>query len=214
MRDSTVVVLHGLARTHRSVAGLRRAIEGAGWPTWSATYPSRRTTIEELARLTAARIREEAPAKSYHAVTHSLGGILVRHMRDALPWSRVVMLAPPNRGSRIGKALRDHPLYRWFYGPAGRDVTEPDAWPDPPEPFGVIAGTRAFSLANPISWLTRAGEMFPPDSPSDGTVSVAETQLPGMADFATVDAAHTFIMDHDLARAMTLRFLENGRFTP
>lgn len=207
-----VVVLHGLARTHRSVAGLRRAIEAAGWPTWSATYPSRALSIGELAPLMAERIRAEAPAAHYCAVTHSMGGILVRHMRDLLPWQRVVMMAPPNNGSRIGLALREHPLYRWFYGPAGRDLTEPAAWPAPPSPFGVIAGTRSFSLGNPVSWLTRAREMFPPDSPSDGTVSVEETKLPGMAAFATVDAPHTSIMDHAEARTLALRFLERGEF--
>jgi triacylglycerol lipase len=207
-----VVVLHGLARTHRSVAGLRRAIEAAGWPTWSATYPSRRLSIGELSVAMAEQIQREAPAAAYHAVTHSMGGILVRHMRALLPWSRVVMMAPPNRGSRVGLALRDHPLYRWFYGPAGRELTEPEAWPPPPSPFAVLAGTRALSLGNPISWLTRGAELFPPDAPSDGTVSVEETKLPDMAAFAQIDASHTFIMDHPEARARTLAFLEHGRW--
>jgi len=209
---AVVVVLHGLARTHRSVSGLTAVIANAGYKTWSATYPSRQQGIQELARSIAARIRAEAPADEYHAVTHSLGGILVRHMRDELPWSRVVMLAPPNRGSRVGLALRENPLYRWAYGPAGRDLTDASSWPDPPTPFGVIAGTRSFSIGNPISWLTRSAEMFPPDAPSDGTVSVEETKHPKMAAHAEIDATHTFIMNDPRARALTLEFLAEGRF--
>lgn len=212
MDDATVIVLHGLARTHRSVRGLERAIAGAGFRTWSATYPSRRMSVVDLARILAERIEKEAPAKRYHAVTHSLGGILVRYMKESLPWSRVVMLAPPNRGTRIGSALRDLPLYRWLYGPAGQDLTRPERWPPPPSPFAVIAGTRSFSIANPTSWITSGASLFPPGTPNDGTISVEETKLEGMSAFAEVDATHTFIMNHARARMLALEFLVHGAF--
>jgi hypothetical protein len=41
---------------------------------------------------------------------------------------------------------------------------------------------------------------------------VEETRLAGMADFITVDANHTFIMDHDDTIRQVLAFLEGGRF--
>jgi pimeloyl-ACP methyl ester carboxylesterase len=118
------------ARTHRSLRRLENALQRAGHRTWAGTYPSRARGIGALAAETAARIRAEAPAERYSAVTHSLGGILVRHMAELLPWRRVVMIAPPNAGSRVGRVFREHPLYRWFYGPAGLDVTEAEAWPN------------------------------------------------------------------------------------
>jgi pimeloyl-ACP methyl ester carboxylesterase len=211
-RPEVVLVLHGLARTRRSVSGLERAIAAAGYPTWSASYPSRQMSVEKLAEDVAARVQAEAPAEVYSAVTHSLGGIVVRHLAGRLPWRRVVMLAPPNRGSRLALALRDHPLYRWFYGPAGRDVTEPERWPAPPSPFAVIAGTKSTSIGNPVSWVTTGAQFFPPDSPNDGTVSVAETQHPAMAAFATVPATHTLIMNHPRAQALAIAFLREGRF--
>jgi triacylglycerol lipase len=164
-------------------------------------------TIEELARTLALRIRRDAPASNYVAVTHSLGGIIVRHMRDALPWRGLVMLAPPNRGSRLALALRELPLYRWLYGPAGQDVTRPDQWPLPPTPFAVVAGTRSASLSNPVSWVTKSARFFPPDSPNDGTISVDETKLDGMSEHALVDASHTFIMNHPEARRIVLRLV-------
>src|SRR5688500_8282809 len=101
---------------------LRGALEAAGLETWAATYPSRRMDLNELAKVTAERIKTEAPADRYDAVTHSMGGILVRHMRDVLPWSRVVMIAPPNQGSQVARQFATNPLFRWFYGPAGADV--------------------------------------------------------------------------------------------
>jgi triacylglycerol lipase len=212
MTSPVVVILHGLARSHRSMARLRRFLESEGYRTWCATYPSREMEIKALAAQTAARIRAEAPADQYFAVTHSLGGILVRHMRDALPWSRVVMLAPPNQGSRIARAFGSHPLFRWFYGPAGQDVSAPETWPAPPEPFAVIAGTRDLSIANPTSWVTKSAALFPPGSPSDGTIAVEEARHPSMAAYAELDASHTLIMNDPRAHALTLAFLRNGTF--
>lgn len=208
--SEVVVLLHGLARTHRSLRRLENALQRAGHHTWAGTYPSRARGIGALAAETAARIRAEAPAERYSAVTHSLGGILVRHMAELLPWRRVVMIAPPNAGSRVGRVFREHPLYRWFYGPAGLDVTEAEAWPDPPGELCVIAGSRGLALSNPTSWVTHAARLFPPEEPSDGTVAVSETRHPRMSAFVEVDASHTLIMNHPRVIASTLGFLARG----
>ncbi len=213
MTRPTVVLLHGLARTARSLHGLRQAIDRAGYDTWARTYASRKRSIAECAQETAEHIARDLPGRPLVAVTHSLGGILVRHMATTLPWQGAVMLAPPNAGSRIAGMLHQNPIFRWFYGPAGRDVVDPSTWPMPPTPFAVIAGTRAASLGNPTSWLTRALRLFPPDDPSDGTIAVRETRLPGMADFATVDADHTWLMNDPRVHAMVLAFLATGRLT-
>ncbi len=208
----TVVLLHGLARRRGSLAGLARFLRTAGFTTWSMTYPSRTATIAEAAAIVTKRIRTELGAAPLAAVTHSLGGILVRHMQDpALAWERVVMLAPPNAGSAVAAAFATNPLYRWFYGPAGLEVGAPEMWarwPAPRAPFGIIAGTRARAFGNPTSWVTR--RMF--DGPSDGTVTVAEAELAGAAAFTTVPASHTWIMNHALARRQIVAFLTEGRF--
>jgi len=206
----TVVLLHGLARGHRSLSPVRRALERAGFPTWARSYPSRARPIADLARETAARIRDDVPDGELAAVTHSLGGILVRHMGALLPFRAVVMLAPPNRGSRVAQAFASHPLYRWFYGPAGAELADPSRWPPPPSPFAVIAGTRGLDPKNPVTWLTRRA--IPAAEPSDGTVTVEETRLDGMAAFATVDASHTFIARHPEVHALVLRFLRDQHF--
>ncbi len=207
----TVVVLHGLARTNRSVAGLCRFLESNGYPTWARTYPSRRLGVEALAAEVASWIRADLGDQPLLAVTHSLGGILLRHMADQLDWRGAVLLAPPNNGSRLARAFNDVPLFRWLYGPAGIDVAAADRWPPPPEPFAVIAGDRHPSIGNPISWVSQAMRVFPPSVPSDGTVAVDETRHAGMADFAVVEASHTWIMDSPHARAMVLSFFASGR---
>jgi pimeloyl-ACP methyl ester carboxylesterase len=209
----TVVLLHGLARTHRSMSGLARYLERLGYPTWSRTYPSRRGSLAALAARIAERIAIELGDRPLVGVTHSMGGILARHMADRLPWRGLVMLAPPNQGSRVAATLAANPVFRWFYGPAGGELgVDAPPWPAPPAPFAVIAGTRGPSLGNAPSWLVGALRLLPPGEPNDGTLTVAETRLPGMVGFAEVPASHTFLMDHPAARALVRRFLERGDF--
>jgi hypothetical protein len=210
----TVVLLHGLARRAGSLAGMGRALERAGFATWSCDYPSRRTSIGDAARDVAERIAAELPDRPLGAVTHSLGGVLVRHLGDPrLDWRRIVMLAPPSQGSQVAAALAGRPLFRWFYGPAGQELATPDdgapppPWPPPPAPTAVIAGTRQRALVNPTSWVS--GRIFADGVAHDGTVAVDEARLPGAA-FATVDATHTFIMNDPTARDLAIRFLRGG----
>jgi pimeloyl-ACP methyl ester carboxylesterase len=207
----TVVLLHGLGRTHRSMTGLRQHIEGLGYATWSQSYPSRRAKIQDLAAEMAARIRGDLGDTPLVGVTHSMGGILVRYMGE-LPWRGVVMLAPPNRGSLVAAELARRRLYRWYLGPAGRDLAEGDGFPAPPRPFAVIAGTRGVTLGNLPSWFIAGMRLLPRGAAHDGTVLVSETRLEGMVGFAEVDASHTFLMNHPEARALVARFLARSRF--
>lgn len=195
------------------MGSLRRAIEAAGFQTWSRGYPSRKLSVVEAARIVAKQIRDEVGDGPVLAVTHSLGGILVRHMGSLVAWRGLVMLAPPNGGSRVALRYHAHPLYRWFYGPAGSDICDPSAWPPPPTPFAVIAGTKSSSLGNPTSWFTHSLRLFGPDEPNDGTLLVDETRHPAMAAFATVDASHTWIMNHPETHRLVVEFLRRGDFT-
>ncbi len=204
-----VVLLHGLARTSASMRHMSSALEAAGFETWSCTYPSRKSSIADAAREVVERLRREARGRPLLAVTHSMGGILVRHMHHPdLRWRRIVMLAPPNQGSQLAALLKESALFRWFYGPAGRELASAGDWPEPPAPFLVIAGTKGRAIINPTSWTV--ARMFEPSDPHDGTVRVAETKLAGMTAFETVDATHTSIMNDREAQALALRFLREG----
>jgi len=206
-----VVLLHGLARGPGSMARLAAHLAAHGFDTRSHPYPSRRASIAEAASALADALAREAAGRPISAVTHSMGGVVARHLHDPrIAWQRIVMLAPPNQGSRLARDLAIHPLFRWFYGPAGRELADASGWPPPPAPFAVIAGTRARALTNPTSWT--AGRRFPPGVPNDGTVAVAETRLDGMADFVEVDATHTWIMNDARVHGLVVRYLRDGSF--
>lgn len=210
--DSCVVLLHGLARTADSMARLGERLAADGHAVVTADYPSRRFPVRTLAAMTvppaldACRARG---ARELHVVTHSLGGILLRqHLAEhAEPdLGRVVLLAPPNRGSEVADALGDVPGYRLLNGPAGLELgTGPDALPERLGPttadVAVITGTTSINLILSL-WLP---------NPDDGKVSVASARLEGMCAFLAVPVAHPFVMkDRDVIDEVSA-YLATGR---
>jgi triacylglycerol lipase len=209
----SVVLLHGLLRTERSMRKLETRLTEAGYRVENIGYASRSHTPDELVeQLHTALASCCADAARIHFVTHSLGGILLRAyvLKHELPRTgRVVMLAPPNHGSEHVTQFRDWKLFRWVFGPTAVELgTAPDSWPNrlPPVTFelGVIAGTGAF---NPL------GPFVLPEG-NDGTVTLESAQVEGMRDFVAIPASHSFIMYSDLAIDLTLEFLRSGRFAP
>ena len=76
-----VVLLHGLARTARSMRKMATALEQGGYHMLNVDYPSREHSIEELAAsVIPTAIRDCGPdAVKIHFVAHSLGAIVVRY---------------------------------------------------------------------------------------------------------------------------------------
>lgn len=207
------VLLHGLARRPRTMRGLAAVLEDAGYEPVAIGYPTLTTSIEAAAAAVADRLAQLGDRPLY-AVTHSLGGVLIRHLRDPrLTWKRIVMLAPPNQGSAVARAASavvDADVAAQLPSVATLSTATPHTWPYPPAPFAIIAGTRRPPPHHPAGWLGRL--FLPAREPSDGTVLVRETRLRGAAAFATVDATHTAIMDHPEAQRLAIAFLRDGAF--
>jgi len=189
------------------------ALIESGYAVANIDYPSRERTVQELASPTIKQgldSCDEQGAKIVHFVTHSMGGILVRqYLSENIMGNlgRVVMLAPPNKGSEVVDALGDVPGYEFLNGPAGMQLgTDQRSVPLMLGPadfdLGIIAGTRSINLL--LSTLL-------PNS-DDGKVSVARTQIEGMCDFLVLDVTHTFIMKNDKVIDQVLHYLQNGRF--
>jgi triacylglycerol lipase len=207
-----VVVLHGMARSRQYMAPLEIDLERVGYAVVNKSYPTRKETIEQLAARVDGYVQQcrDTGATRIHFVTHSLGGLVARYWLSthALPeGGRFVMLGTPNRGSEITDRFRDQWWYRISTGPAGQQIgTGADSLPNrlgpPPLETGVIAGIRPANDEY-TEWL---------QGPNDGKVSVASTQMPGLADYVLVDNSHYFLPRSRLALRQVRVFLETGRF--
>ncbi len=211
-QSDCVVLLHGLARTSRAMDEMAAALQLDGYRVANVSYPSREYPIEELAPLAIESGLDECGdhTSKVHFVTHSLGGILVRYYyeeNDVDRVGRVVMLAPPNQGSKVADSLRDTPGFDWLNGPAGSQLGKgedsiPLALGLPKFEFAVIAGSRSI---DPLSSAIL-------DNPDDGKVSVEDTKLEGMRDFRLVEVSHAYIMQNDEVIGLVKRFLNTGSF--
>ncbi|HEX8298032.1 MAG TPA: hypothetical protein VF594_02635, partial [Rubricoccaceae bacterium] len=155
-------------------------------------YPSVGTTVPGIGhRLAVATSRalESEPAPRVHFVGHSLGGIAIRwmlaHERPARA-GRVVLLAPPNQGSRsadrfapfVGRLLRPMRDLRTDSGSVVRQLPQ-----EPGVPVLIVRAAR------------------------DGKVSAAETRLDGAVSEAVVGGGHTYVMMRPSAMRLVEQFL-------
>ena len=210
-----VILLHGLARTDKSMAKMAEALEQEGFIVLNVDYPSREATIETLA----AKVIDAAladpklkDATRINFVTHSMGGILVRqYLKTKHPdrLGRVVMLGPPNQGSEVVDRIGDWRVFSAINGPAGKQLgTGPDSVPNQLGPvdfeLGIIAGDRS------INWINSL--MIP--GPDDGKVSVERTKVAGMKAHFVIHASHPYLMKNAAVIRETIHFLRHGQFTP
>ncbi len=241
MRGKVVIVLHGLIRSRSSMSKLCNYLRKYGdYLVLNVTYPSTRQSITKHAESLKRVVDNLDGIEEINLVGHSLGNIVVRKYLAGdgengrkLPdprINRIVMLAPPNHGSRIARALKGNTLFRTINGPAGQELGP--GWDGmagklamPDVEFGIIAGGRGGRFGHgrksPVDDNPPKDGKQPPSKrgynpwlpdDNDGTVSVASTRLAGARDFAVLPVIHSLIMNDKTVHEYTLRFLQKGHF--
>lgn len=186
-------------------------LQDEGFFTVNESYASTTTPLRELIEtVPPPGIAKCEGRRPIHFVTHSMGGVIMRgylakHQVEGL--GRLVLLAPPNKGSELVDTLMQFPGFEWLNGPAGPELSAdidsiPNTISDANAEFGVIAGDRSL---NPLF-----SSFIPGDD--DGKVSVESTKFDAMTDHIVIDASHTFIMNSSEVKRQIIAFLRTGRF--
>ncbi len=176
---------------------LERRIAAEGYSVLNWSYPTWWRSTEQHVRrlLTSLATLEANPCvTAIHFVTHSMGGILARsalHHGAHAKVRRLVMLAPPNRGSHLTR-IRLGP-FAWCV-PAIADLSES---PD--------------SLANRIP-MTSEVEIGVIAASHDFVVPIANTLLANQRDHCVVATSHFQLPNHDSAVSNAIAFLRHGHF--
>jgi hypothetical protein len=205
-----VFLLHGLARTSRSMRPIDKFLKREGFSVFNLNYPSRKKPIEELSKFVREQIQSnEEKGIKLDFVTHSMGGIILRYIMkvDPLPnLGRVVMLGPPNQGSEVVDRLSKLKIFK-LMGPASLQLgTSSDGFVNTlgkvDFDLGIIAGNGSI---NPFLSFLIPG-------PDDGKVSVERAKVKGMNDFLVVPCSHSFFMSNLKVQKEILFYFKNGNF--
>jgi len=175
------------------------------------SYPSVQATLDENVQLLADFVAGQEPGK-VHMVGHSLGGVLALRLlalHPDAPVDRIVCLGSPLCGSRPASFLTEHEWGNAILGKTIREGVVDEAasqWATQVaqrNDVGIIAGTISLGLGRLIARF---------DGKNDGTVSVAETQLPGARDHICLPINHMgMVVSRDVV-SQTAAFLQRGEF--
>ena len=214
-KKPTVILLHGLMRTHHSFKKLDESLRGVGYDrVIRFSYASTRFSISDHA-VALRELIEDLPADTELCfVGHSLGNIVVRHLigdlqRDGDPHQVIarcrsmVMLGPPNQGAAIARRLAPTGLFGVVTGASGIELGAQwdkvrEQLATPPFPFAIVAGdVSENSLKNPLV-----------DGSSDFVVSLEEAKLEGCETLTTLPVLHSFLMSDEDACEFSREFIQ------
>lgn len=203
---STVILVPGLWMPAAVLLPWQWRLQAAGHAVRRFAYPSWRNGLAANVEVLALYLAE-TPGRPIHLVGHSLGGLLILSLlargRDER-LGRAVLLGPPALGSQAAARLQ---ASAWGARLIGRSLADWLSVPPPALPSGteagIIAGTRSLGLGRLLGGLPR---------PNDGAVAVAETRLPGAADFIALPVSHSGMLSSSACAAQVAHFLAQGRF--
>jgi pimeloyl-ACP methyl ester carboxylesterase len=197
-----VVLLHGLFANCRSMRKLETRIGEVGYKVLNWGYPTwLRSTEQNVKRLLpqVELLQKDPSVRSINFVTHSMGGILARcalQLGSEAKVKRIVMLAPPNRGSHLTRISLGP--FAWCLPAIGELSESPSSLPNRLE-----VSSRVTSSQVEIGVIAASHDFIVP---------VANTQIRNQSDHCVLRSSHYQLPNHDTAVRNVLSFLQCGKF--
>jgi pimeloyl-ACP methyl ester carboxylesterase len=211
MAGEVVVLVHGLWMNGLEFGVLGHRLRSEhGFDVRTFSYPTLHGDLGGVCSALAEFAERSSAGRRVHLLGHSLGGMLVHRTLSECGAERVsgnaVLLGSPLNGSRAARGASRFAVLRPLLGPLVlEELAEPRgrAWSGR-NALGAIAGTLRMGT----------GQFFAHfDEENDGTVSVSETRIPGLADHLVVPHSHVgMLFAADVAREVA-HFLSHGRFS-
>ena len=198
--DKNVLLIHGWGVRAVSMAKLAFFLAQAGFRLWIYDYPTSKLSIAEHAKRFLVLYRRENIPSPLSVVTHSMGGLVLRHamaqmtLAECRQLAAVVMLGPPNRGSRLALPGR-WDVVRKFNASLG----------------DMMPGVEALDIPVPL-WLPPVGIIA---GKWDEKVAYDATALPdeyGTFERITVSSSHAGLRNPKYSGEMVLKFLREKKF--
>jgi pimeloyl-ACP methyl ester carboxylesterase len=196
IRHDAVVLVHGLLATPAMMGALARSLGKVFARTVNWGYQSLWSPIERHGRELATVLQrlDREGHERIHLVTHSMGGIIGRiALAEYVPnrFGRFVMIAPPNRGSRVASRLA--PFLGRICPPLCQLADETTSFvcslPPPQVPeLGIIAARTDFMVFE------------------------SSTRLGCESDHITLPGLHSSLLWRPETAEQVRHFLEHGRF--
>ena len=202
--SESVVLVHGLWMRGISMRWLATRLHSRGFEPRTFEYFSLLQDTDAVVARVADALRQRPRT---HVLAHSLGGLLALRAAERVEadrLGRVVCLGSPLAGSRAAATIAARfPAGAQLVG-HNRALLESgvDHVPEGID-VGAIAGCVPHGLGGFIAHF---------DGEHDGTVAMAETRLPGLADHVVVRASHSGLLFSDAAVRQAAAFLRDGRF--
>jgi len=201
-----VLLIHGIWNLRAWLLPLARRLRAAGFEAdifgYSSVCAKPETAISHLA----ARLRNSHTDISL--IGHSLGGLIALEtlrQNPNLPVPRVVCLGSPLQGSATAQTLIQRGWGPWTLGRSAALLqTGCTPWQGKAQ-VGMVAGNVPRGFGRILAHLP---------APSDGTVTLAETRLPGLTDHCIVHASHSSLVLSAEAARQSVHFLHHGYFVP
>jgi len=207
-----VVCIHGFMGSSWNMHLFKKNLRKDGWDSVSWKYPSRDRFIREHAKELVSYLTslvKDKPDQPIHFVAHSMGGlVLLAALNDpSCPYEakigKVILLAPPLKGSYWGRWAGRFSLTRWitkqFSGHELITKTSFDdlgKYPSSLEGVLVIAGSLGF---NPLL-----------KEKNDGTLAISETSLSTPHKHVVIKRGHKTIIFSKKAYGLIYQFLKRS----